>query len=82
MEAFGLEVEEDLSRLATQCWAEGIRTGKWYKGQKEAWMIRFKKFRRGGKEEDLQEQWCVRPVIWVLSGLSATQYSKATEALT
>ena len=31
MEAFGLEVEEDLSTLATQTWA-------WYTEQKEAWL--------------------------------------------
>ena len=36
--AFGLEVEEDLSALATQYWAEGVWTGKWYQEQKEAWM--------------------------------------------
>ena len=29
MKAFGLEVEEDLSTLATQYWAEGVWTGKW-----------------------------------------------------
>ena len=28
MEAYGLEVEEELSTLATQNWAEGIWTGK------------------------------------------------------
>ena len=28
MEAYGLEVEEELSTLATQYWAEGIWTGK------------------------------------------------------
>ena len=28
MEAFGLEVEEDLSTLTTQYWAEGVWTGK------------------------------------------------------
>ena len=38
MEAFGLEVEEDLSTLATQYWAEGVWTGKWYQEQREAWM--------------------------------------------
>ena len=38
MEAFGLEVEEDLSTLATLYWAEGVWTGKWYQEQKEAWM--------------------------------------------
>ena len=38
MEAFGLEVEEDLSALATQYWAEGVWIGKWPVEQKEAWM--------------------------------------------
>ena len=28
MEAHGLEVEEELSTMATQCWAEGAWTGK------------------------------------------------------
>ena len=36
MEAFGLEVEEDLSALATQYWAEGVWIGKWPVEQKEA----------------------------------------------
>ena len=40
MEAFGLEVEEDLSTLATQHWAEGVWTGKWPVEQKAAWMNR------------------------------------------
>ena len=38
MEAFGLKVEEDLSPLATQYWAEGVWTGKWYQERREAWM--------------------------------------------
>ena len=38
MEAKGLEVEEELSTLATQYWAEGVWTGKWYREQREAWM--------------------------------------------
>ena len=38
MEAFGLEVEEDLSTQATQYWAEGVWTGHWYCEQKEAWI--------------------------------------------
>ena len=36
-ETFGLEVEEELSTLATQCWTEGVWTRKWYREQK-AWM--------------------------------------------
>ena len=38
MEMFGLEVEEDLSTLATPNWAEGVWIGKWHHDQKEAWM--------------------------------------------
>ena len=38
MEAYGLDVEEDFSTLATQYWAEGIWTGKWYHEHGEAWM--------------------------------------------
>ena len=37
MEAYGLEVEEELSTMATQYWAEGVWTGKWRHEQKEAW---------------------------------------------
>ena len=36
MEACGLEVEEELSTLATQYWAEGVWTGKWHHEHKEA----------------------------------------------
>ena len=28
METYGLKVEEALSTMATQCWAEGVWTGK------------------------------------------------------
>ena len=38
MEAYGLEVEEELSTLATQYWVEGVSNGKWYHEQREAWM--------------------------------------------
>ena len=38
MEAYGLEVEEELSSLATQYWVEGVRTGKLRHEQNEAWM--------------------------------------------
>ena len=38
MEAYGLEVEEELSTLGTQFWAEGVWTGKWHLEQGEAWM--------------------------------------------
>ena len=35
MEVFGLEVEEELSILATQHWAEGARIGKWHINKKK-----------------------------------------------
>ena len=38
MEAYGLEVEEELSTLASQYWAEGVSTGKWHHEQREAWL--------------------------------------------
>ena len=37
MEVFGLGVEEELSIMATQAWAEGLWIGKWPTEQKEAW---------------------------------------------
>ena len=36
MEAHGFEVEEELSTMATQYWAEGVWTGKWSHELKEA----------------------------------------------
>ena len=38
MEAFGLGVEEELSTMASQTWAEGAWIGKWHTEKKEAWM--------------------------------------------
>ena len=38
MEAYGSEVEEELSTLATQHWAGGVWTGKWQHVQRKAWM--------------------------------------------
>ena len=35
MEAYGLEVEEELSTVATQCWAERVWMGKWYHEQEK-----------------------------------------------
>ena len=34
MEAYGLEVEEELHTLATQYWAEGVWVGKWHHEQR------------------------------------------------
>ena len=38
MEAYGLEVEEELATIAIQYWAEGDWTGKWSHELKEVWM--------------------------------------------
>ena len=38
MDAYNLEVEEELATLATQYWAEAVWIGKWCLEQKEAWM--------------------------------------------
>ena len=38
METYGPEVEEELSTMATQYWAEGVWIGKWSHEQGEAWM--------------------------------------------
>ena len=38
IEAFGLQVEEELSTMATQTWAEEVWLGKRHTDQKEAWM--------------------------------------------
>ena len=35
MVVYGLEVEEELSTMATQAWAEGVWIGKWLTEQKE-----------------------------------------------
>ena len=42
MEAYGLEVEEELSTLATQFWAEGVWTGEWHHEQREAWVRKIR----------------------------------------
>ena len=38
VETHGLGVEEELSTVTTQYWAEGVWTGKWRHEQKEAWL--------------------------------------------
>ena len=38
MDAYGLEVEEELTTTATQYWAEGAWTGQWHHEQKEAFV--------------------------------------------
>ena len=36
MEAYGIEIEQELSTMATQNWTEGVWTGKWSHELKEA----------------------------------------------
>ena len=38
IKAYSLKIKEELSTMATQCWAEKVLTGKWRHEQKEAWM--------------------------------------------
>ena len=38
MEAYGFEVEEELSTSATRYWADGVWTRKWHHEEREAWM--------------------------------------------
>ena len=38
METFGLEVEAEISTMATQTWAEGVWIGKWHVEQREGWL--------------------------------------------
>ena len=63
LEVYGLEVEEELSTMATQAWAEGAWTGQWPTEQKEAWKQIFEVQTWRQVREDLQEKSCVRPVI-------------------
>ena len=42
MEVYGLEVEEELSTVATQTWAEGVWIGKWHTEQKRSRSLRFR----------------------------------------
>ena len=45
MEAFGLEVEEEISTMATQTWAEGAWIAEWRVEQKEAWVSQARETR-------------------------------------
>ena len=56
MEAHGLEVEEELSTLATQNWAEGVWTGRWHHEQREAWMKQNQEVQLWRQVRGLQEQ--------------------------
>ena len=61
----GLEVEEELSTLATRYWAEG--GGKMVSGAKRSLDETGSR-----RSEDLWEQCCVRPVIRVSGGRIGT----------
>ena len=45
METYGQKVEEELSTMATQYWAEGVCTRKWSHERKEAWMMQIREVR-------------------------------------
>ena len=47
MEMYGLDVEEELSTLASQYWVEGVWKGTWYREQREAWMNQIQEVRIG-----------------------------------
>ena len=49
MGAHGLEVEDEISTTATQCWAEGVWTGKWSHEQKEVWMRQIREVKHGNR---------------------------------
>ena len=65
MEACGFGVDEGLSTMATQHWAEGVWTGKWNYEQ-EARMRQIREV-RGPAEAVI-----VKPVIWVQDGRNGT----------
>ena len=57
MEAHGLDVEDEISTMATQYWAEGVWTGKWsHEQKKKLGRGRIARFKRGNRQEDQQEQ--------------------------
>ena len=60
LEAYGLEVEEELSTIATLTWAEGVWIVRWCTEQKEAWMnlifeVQMWKHMRGPAGGDVQD---------------------------
>ena len=61
---YGLEVEEELSTMATQTWAERVWIVKWHTEQKEAWMRQIFEVQTLRQVRDLQELSCVRHMIW------------------
>ena len=65
MEAFGLEVEGELSTIATKTWAGGVWVGIWCTEQKEAWMKQIFEVQTWRQVRGLAGAvMCVRPVIW------------------
>ena len=54
LEVYGLEVEEELSTMATHSWAEGVWIGKWPSEQKEAWRKQI----FDGSEVETSERTC------------------------
>ena len=56
METYGLEVEEELSTMAIQYWAEGVWIGTWSHEQKEAWMRQIREVQTWKQVRGLQEQ--------------------------
>ena len=66
MEAFGFEVEEELSTVATQTWAEEAWNGKWHTEQKDAWKWQIFEFQTWRGERDC------RRGAWASSGHSGT----------
>ena len=71
MEVNSLEVEEELSTMATLCWADGVWLGRWEEEEQHG-SSKSSKYRHGGKWEGQQEQSCARRVIWASSGRNGT----------
>ena len=57
METFGLEVEDELSTMATPIGAEGVWLGKWFTEQKEAWLNRadVEASKRSSRSNDVRD---------------------------
>ena len=53
VETHGLEVEEELSTMASQYWAEGVWIGKLCHEQKEAWMRQVREVQTWKQEKGL-----------------------------
>ena len=64
MEARGIEVEEELSTMATQFWADGVWTRKWSYEQKEAWMRQIREVQAWKQVRGPAGAMMYEPVIW------------------